>query len=293
MPGLGQRLLGAALAGTGQGILQNAKQKRENTLIGLRRQWQVQDREASAGLTREGWDRADARAGTSADRADARADQALVPIIGDDGSTRYARRGEAVGGRVPGKARDRSGEPLEEIVGPDGKPVLVPRSQAAGKTPYHKPPGSSGKPPRLYEEKDPATGLPTGRHLTREQAIAKGQEMDTRARASEVDEAADDMTGWWPEFLGGKRDPTDEERTRAYDIARNNPQMTGKEALMRAMGMGGRGDEPGQGGEAEPAGAGTDAEPYEVTTQAHADWLKQNARPGTTYRYNGKTYRVR
>lgn len=311
MPGLGQRLLGAALVGTGQGILHQAKTKREDTLLNLRRKWQVEDREAgqdftregwgrqdtraaaarehSAAMTREGWDRADARAQTAAERADARAEasQPLIPVVGDDGVTRYVPRSEAAGGRVPGKPKGT--EPLQEIVGPDGNPVLVPRSQAVGKTPYK----STGKPERLYEEMDPATGLPTGRHLTREQALAKGSEMDTRARAAEVDAAVEDAGSWWPEWLGGKRDPSDEEVTRAYTIARDNPRMTGKEALMRAMGMGGRGDEPGQGGEDMPTGSGTDADPYDVTTQAHADWLKKNARPGTTYRHNGKTYRVK
>lgn len=294
MAGLGQRLLGAALVGTGQGILQNAKQKRENTLLGLRRQWQTEDRAAAADLTREGWGRADERARMAADRADARAEagQPLVPVTGDDNVTRYVPKSEAAGGRVPSKPRDRTAEPLEEVVGPDGNPVLVPRSKAAGMTPYHKP-SKDAKPSRLYEETDPTTGLPTGRFLTREQAIGKGAEMDAQARSAEVDAAVADASSWWPEWLGGKRDATDAEIARAYDIARANPEMTGKEALMRSMGMGGRGDEPGQGGEMAPTGQGTDANPYEITTQAHADWLKANARPGTTYRHNGKTYRVK
>ena len=62
MPGLGQRLLGAAVAGAGATIVENARNRREETLLRLRRQWQVQDRADAAALTREGWDRADARA---------------------------------------------------------------------------------------------------------------------------------------------------------------------------------------------------------------------------------------
>ena len=62
MPGLGQRLLGAAVAGAGATIVENARNRREETLLRLRRDWQVQDRADSAALTREGWDRADARA---------------------------------------------------------------------------------------------------------------------------------------------------------------------------------------------------------------------------------------
>ena len=55
MPGLGQRLLGAAVAGAGAGILQQAQTRREEALLRLRRDWQVQDREAL-------WAREDAKA---------------------------------------------------------------------------------------------------------------------------------------------------------------------------------------------------------------------------------------
>ena len=55
MPGLGTRLLGAAVAGAGAGILQQAQTRREEALLRLRRDWQVQDREAL-------WAREDAKA---------------------------------------------------------------------------------------------------------------------------------------------------------------------------------------------------------------------------------------
>ena len=78
MAGLGQRILGGALAGAGTGIIAQAKQRRQDTLLALQRKFQVEDRnyagaltregrEQSAAMTREGWDRQDARAGDAAD----------------------------------------------------------------------------------------------------------------------------------------------------------------------------------------------------------------------------------
>ena len=81
-----RRLLGAALAGAGTGIVAQAQAKRQDTLLRLRRQWQKEDQASSAALTREGWDRQDARtaegrAATEAltregwERADVRAEE--------------------------------------------------------------------------------------------------------------------------------------------------------------------------------------------------------------------------
>ena len=159
MPGLGQRLLGATVRGAGLGIVEEAKQRREDTLLALRRKWQVEDREAAADLTRKGWDRADARAAAGRehqgtltregwDRADARADASrehtgrpLVPVLDDDGSTIYVPQGEAAGRRVP--------------------------------------PKSSGKPDRLYPIEDERGNI-VG-YKTREEALA---ETRTRGKAA-------------------------------------------------------------------------------------------------------------
>ena len=59
-------MAGASLAGLGAGIVQQAAQTREETMLRLRRRWQSEDRAAQAALTREGWDRADERAAASA-----------------------------------------------------------------------------------------------------------------------------------------------------------------------------------------------------------------------------------
>ena len=150
MAGLGQRLLGAGLAGLGAGIVQQAATARKEALMRLQKKWaderdasarehdvsmfdrrrdaSVEDRDASAGLTREGWDRADARADASADltregwdRADARA--------GPAGSSR-----------------------LVTVRGKDGKPRFVPESQAAGAEAWQKPTADRGPQLKILKE---------------------------------------------------------------------------------------------------------------------------------------------
>ena len=194
MAGLGRRLLGATLVGAGAGIVERARQQREDTLIALRRKHQVDDRnfsadltregwdrsdaradaaadltregwdrsdaraDAAADLTREGWDRADARAGRTADRADARTGRDLVPVLNDAGETVYMPRSEAKGRRVPGKRA--ASEPLVKVRGEDGKPLYVPRGQAAGREPWERPRQDKGTKLTVLEE-DPVTGKRT------------------------------------------------------------------------------------------------------------------------------------
>ena len=168
MAGLGRRLLGATLVGAGAGIVERARQQREDTLIALRRKHQVDDRNFSAdltregwdrqdarsdrseALTREGWDRADARAGRTADRADARTGRDLVPVLNDAGETVYMPRSEAEGQRVPGKRT--ASEPLVKVRGQDGRPIYVPRSQAAGAEPWERPHKETGTKLTLLSE---------------------------------------------------------------------------------------------------------------------------------------------
>ena len=49
MAGLGQRILGGALAGAGTGIIEQAKQRRQDTLLALQRKFQVEDRNYAEG----------------------------------------------------------------------------------------------------------------------------------------------------------------------------------------------------------------------------------------------------
>lgn len=173
MANLGRRLFGAALAGAGQGIVAQAAQRREEALLAQRRKWQVEDREASAALTREGWDRADTRADMTADRADARAaaNAPLLPIVGEGGGAIYATRGDAVGKAVPTKPSTRApARPVEVIDPKTGRTILVPPEQAYGMSP----PSKSKADNKLYVlSEDPMTGART--YGTREDALAAGQ----------------------------------------------------------------------------------------------------------------------
>ena len=166
MPGLGTRLLGAALAGYGTGIVSEAKNRRDSTLLNLRCKWQVEDRDTSAALTREGWERADERTDRTIAAADARADAAVHPFIDEDGVTRYGRHGDVVGERAPTKTP--TSEPLVKVKR-DGKIVWLPRSQARGMAAP-----DTGKEERLYPIEDPRTGATIG-YQTREEALGKTQ----------------------------------------------------------------------------------------------------------------------
>ena len=69
--GLGRMFAGAVLQGAGAGILQRAQERRQDTLLRIRRQSQQQDR-------------AEDRAHAIEDRADARVDRALIPTVDPD-----------------------------------------------------------------------------------------------------------------------------------------------------------------------------------------------------------------
>ena len=215
MANLGRRLFGAALAGAGAGIVEQAAQRRQDKLLALRRKWQVEDREAGAALTREGWGRADARAAADRDatdaltregwdRADARsaANQPLVPIVGEDGSPIYSTRTDAVGQGIPAKQGTRAPSRPVEVVDPNtGRTILVPPEEAYGMSP----PGKDKSDTKLYVlSEDPMTGART--YGTREDALAAGQgsgeDPQTNEALQERAEAAFDALGpeWYESF---------------------------------------------------------------------------------------------
>ena len=134
MAGLGQRLLGAGLAGLGSGIVQQAAAARQEALMRLQKKWAderdaaarqhdvsmfdrrrdagVADRDAAADLTREGWDRTDARTEASAnltregwDRTDARTGRSLIPALNNAGASVYTPQSEAAGMLTPQQPR--------------------------------------------------------------------------------------------------------------------------------------------------------------------------------------------
>ena len=108
-----RQVAGGALTGLGDSLKERALSRRAETLEKLRREWAVEDREASAALAREGWDRADARsaaATAAAGRAAAggrggagrrmtKAD--LVEVVDADGRRRYLPAAKAEGQLVP------------------------------------------------------------------------------------------------------------------------------------------------------------------------------------------------
>jgi len=275
MPGLGTRLLGAALAGYGTGIVSQAKSRREETLLNLRRKWQVEDREASAALTREGWGRqdertdktiaaADARADKTIAAADARADAAVHPYIDDGGITRYGRRGDIVGERAPTKAA--TSEPLVKVK-KDGKTVWLSRSQARGMDAPE-----TGKEERLYPIEDPRTGAIIG-YQTREEALAKTKGEDTAARnteaEAEADRIVDDMTGYLSsdeEDLGA---PEAEFKPLLIQEMINNPNVPGKILAARLKRrLKGQGESDAGGGAPAPAGSAQPPAEYPNARQA-------------------------
>ena len=90
MAGLGRRLLGAALSGAGAGIIQQAAQQREQTLLMLRRQWQVEDRDKAA----------EAAAARQAGAGGAGAAEPLEKVRTPDGRIIYVPRSQAAGMEV-------------------------------------------------------------------------------------------------------------------------------------------------------------------------------------------------
>lgn len=102
--GLGRRLAGAVLQGTGAGILQQAHERRQDTLLRIRRQWQKEDRAEDRAHAIEDRD-------YSEDRADKRtaANQPLTTVFNPEtGRNEYAQRSDAIGmepGRQPGAKR--------------------------------------------------------------------------------------------------------------------------------------------------------------------------------------------
>ena len=264
--GLGRRLVGAALAGAGAGILQQAQQRRQDTLLRIRRQWQqedraqardwaLEDRQASEALTREGWDRADARSA---------ANQPLIPTIDPEtGSSIYTPAREAAGKQVPTTKKADRRDPLIEVKAPDGRTVLVPESQAAGLSP----PDKSKKGERLYVlSEDPMTGERT--YGTAADALAAGQAGQAEGPSDEevMDRAAAARknlgpswteTDYWNPAVGSEEwlGVGDEEfDQRLAQMIRQNPNVPDDElarqlaAQLTEGQQGGEGDGQAQGG---------------------------------------------
>ena len=218
MAGLGQRILGGALAGAGTGIIEQAKQRRQDTLLALQRKFQVEDRDhaaaltregraQSAAMTREGWDRADTRAATAADmtregwdRADARAERTisatdardLVPVWDEDLGVNVFQRKSQAEGSQPARGAKKSGPPVKARI--DGKTVWV-DPQAAVSMGLE----VGGDPKLIPTKEDPVTGEII--HKTTDQIMAgnaaAADEAQRGEATAEAAEATEDMDSMW------------------------------------------------------------------------------------------------
>ena len=217
--GLG-RIAGAVLQGAGTGILQQAQNRRQDTLLRIRRQWQqedraqerawrLEDRQAAESLTREGWDRADARSASG---------QPLIPTIDPEtGTSVYTPRSDAAGMQVPTSKADRR-DPLTEVVGPDGSTILVPESQAAGMSPPSKRAGAE----QHVTAYDPDLGRDV--IVSRSEAMERGLEP---ARGAGKRPMLKDMMG---NFTGYAPSPSEWDAQQGQAAAQPSPEE--EEALM-------------------------------------------------------------
>ena len=187
MAGLGHQIIGGALTGLGDALVRGAAERRREQLLRLRRKYQVADRAASAALTREGWDRADARAATGREFA---ADQARLDR--DHRERMAAGRGiRAGGGGGSGSGGHMSKNNLVTVVGEDGKPVLMNAANAAGRQPWISPESP------VVVKKDPYTGEYKYDYPT--QIMQQNHEDSIWQEAqSLVDSAIDEEDSIWP-----------------------------------------------------------------------------------------------
>ncbi len=90
---------------------------------------------------------------------------------------------------------------------------------------------------------------------------------------------------------GGNREQARKDKTLEF-----YSELTGKGGSAPAATAKKQGGNAQQGGKqvstggAQPAGSGSKQDPYKGTTQAHIDWFKQNAEPGSVIMINGKPY---
>ena len=251
MPGLGQRLLGATVRGAGLGIVEEAKQRREDTLLALRRKWQTEDRKAAADLTRKGWDRADERAAAGREH--------------QEGLTREGWD----------RADERQAGQLVKALDADGNVVYVPQRDAAGMAA----PTSSQK---LYPMEDPRTGAVIG-YQTGPEALAATRGRGQAAAGASADAKAakyvSDNGGWFTSdktAFGG--DPGRFQGILAGLIA-DNPSRPISElaqtAKRRNAGEGGSGKAPKR-----PAGVPANAVQAPPGTRGAGRWFAPDGKGG-------------
>ena len=265
MAGLGRRILGAALAGAGAGIVQQAKQRREDTLLKLRREFLTSERtagetfrsgeaqtgrDASSALTGEGWDRADARAQTGREHSTSEREAGQEFRAGETAAARTTQEG---------------------IAGA----TMAARRQAAGDKP-------------LVASESPMTGERT--YTTAREALSRGQESAAQGESAaievEAEKAVESNTGYTSSDTDDLGGPRDMYKANYIAVRREMPTASPSEvhakAKQRTAG-GGRSNGGGGGVMRSAAASDAPAEYPDARQAPDGNWYVQR---------NGKTFRV-
>ena len=190
MGGLLRRIAGAGLAGLGQGIVNQAAANRQEGLLRLRRKWQKEDQGASTALTREGWDRADARA--EASRAPTETFEDVDSPYGRGGVGQRSSTGRIVGYQKPGGVGSRDKPPGGYRWKADGALEAIPGGPAARKA------------EALEEKGEGRTGT-----AQRQARLAGTHIAEIRNMVKESPYTTTGMVGQWLSAIGG---------TEAHDL---------------------------------------------------------------------------
>lgn len=273
MAGLGQRLLGGALAGAGQGIVHQANERRERTLALLREAGA--DRRQQAGFAAR-------REESAADRA-ARAEEGR---LGREARAEEGRLGRASAERIAGtRAQATTDAAASRAAAAREKWLNSPRK--VGET--LSPDGSAG-----YVFK-------TNREILDDMAQGKIDGARNALR-DEIAATAEDQSSVF-NWFSSKDNATDADIEKAFKLREQNPELTAAEALDRAMGGrftgGGTAPAPDAGARAADGGSvaqlpgqGTMEAPYKASTQADIDLFKRSAPKGAYLELpDGKTVR--
>jgi hypothetical protein len=268
---LGRRLAGAVLQGAGAGILQQAQQRRQDTLLKIRRQWQqqdraqarawsVEDRQASEALTREGWDRADARAADN---------QPLATVFNPEtGRNEYVQRDDAIGmepGRQGGAKRPTAKGADGYLYYTDTKERVFPGVTKAEEDKLIK----SGQDPLTGEityelESDVIAGLKGAGAAPPPSPEEEEALMDRASAARKRLGPSWTETDYWNPAVGSEEwlGTGDEEfDQRLAQMIRENPNVPDDELARRLAAelTGGQGQQGGEGGQGDGQTAGTEA----------------------------------
>lgn len=267
MANKGLFIAGGAMAGIGQGLVEEGKQRRQMMLEQLRHSNDLardEARDSRAAAREEARDLRLMERDEAREEARAKREGGLLTSVQQDENGNLigiTRSGQAVELGIKGKVKP---EELEEI-GDENSPTgtrLVPRSQAAGQ------PGKGTKDMR--------------------ESIAAQREAERADARRQAEAEASDKAGW---FSTDASDFKDDGGSRSAFIERRT-----NEILRARRGSGGEqkptdAPKPQGAPKAEaPSGTGSRNDPFRATTQAHIEWFKTSAPAGTVIEVDGKLY---